>query len=242
MERRVARGADAVIGVSHPIAEDISARLGIAAAHIPNGWDPRWDQRASQASEVALEPGTVNVVHTGKMSGDIGSDPEPLFAAMRWIAVNRPDAAQRLRLVLAGPPDPRLRELLEDADGTGVQYVGQLTRGASIALQRSAHALLLVTPSRRPSATPGKLYEYLAAGKPIIALTRGSEAARIVQETVTGVAVAPDDVEGIAHTLLATIDGTLKDAYAPRGRDRYVYPVPAEAVAELVDRVIEQRN
>ena len=189
-----------------------------------------------------LEPGTVSVVHTGKMSGDVGTDPEPLFAAMRWIQFNRPDAAQRLRLVLAGPLDPRLRELLEDADGTGVRYVGQLARGTSIALQRSADALLLITPSRRPSVTTGKLYEYLAAGKPIIALARGSEAARIVQATGTGVTVASDDVEGIAHALLAAVDGTLGAAYAPRDRDRYVYPAPAEAVAELVERAIERRR
>jgi len=241
MERRVVRGAEAVIGVSHPIAEDLSARLGIAAAHIPNGWDPRWNALISGVSEVELEPDTVSIVHTGKMSGDVGTDPEPLFAAMRWIEFNRPDAAHRLRLVLAGLLDPRLRELLEDANGARVRYVGQLSRGASVALQRSADALLLITPSHRASATPGKLYEYLAAGRPIIALARGDEAAQIVQATGTGVTVAPDDVEGIAHALLAVVDGTLGATYAPRDRDRYVYPAPAEAVAELVERAIERR-
>lgn len=242
MERRVVRGAEAVIGVSHPIAEDLSARLGIAAAHIPNGWDPRWDQRASQTSAVELEPGTVSVVHTGKLGGDVWRDPEPLFTAMRWIATHSPDVARRLRLVLAGPLDPRLRELLEDADGTGVRYVGQLSREGSLALQRSADALLLLTSSHHVSHATGKLFEYLAAGTPIIALARGNEAARIVRDTGTGVAVAPNDVEGIAHALLAAADGTLSAAYAPKGRDRYVYPAPAEAVAELVDRAIERRR
>lgn len=242
MERRVARGAEAVIGVTRPIAEDLSARLGIAATHIPNGWDPQRDVRTSKASDVELEPGTVSVVHTGKLSGDVWRDPEPLFAAMRWIATHSPDVARRLRLVLAGPLDPRLRELLEDADGAGVRYVGQLSREGSLALQRRADALLLLTSSHHVSHATGKLYEYLAAGKPIIALARGNEAARIVQETGTGVTVAPDDVEGIAHALLAAVDGTLGTAYAPRGRDRYVYPAPAEAVAELVERAIERRR
>jgi len=226
-ERRVARSAEAIIGVSRPIAEDFSVRLGIAATHIPNGWDPRWDARISQTSEVELEPGTVSVVHTGKLGGDVWRDPELLFIAMRRIAAHSPDAARRLRLVLAGPLDPRLRELLEDADSVGVRYVGQLSREGSLALQRSADALLLVTSSHGISATPGKLYEYLAAGKPIIALARKSEAAQIVQETGTGVTVAPDDVEGIAHALLAAVDGTLGAAYAPKARDRYVYPAPA---------------
>jgi len=242
MEHHVARRAEAVIGVTRPIAEDFSARLGIAATHIPNGWDPRWDARTSDASEVELEPGTVSVVHTGRLGGDVWRDPEPLFTAMRWIAARRPDAARRLRLVLAGSLDPRLRELLEDGDSAGVRYVGQLSREGSLALQRGADALLLLTSPDHASHATGKLFEYLSAGKPIIALARGNEAARIVQETGTGVAVAPDDVEGIAHALLAAVDGTLGVAYAPRGRDRYVYPAPAEAVAELVESSIERRR
>jgi glycosyltransferase involved in cell wall biosynthesis len=242
MERHVTRRAEAVIGVTRPIAEDLSARLGIAAAYIPNGWDPRWDARTSEASAVELEAGAVSVVHTGRLGGDVWRDPGPLFAAMRWIAVHRPDAARRLRLVLAGPLDPRLRELLEDADDTAVRYVGQLSREGSLALQRGADALLLLTSAHHVSHATGKLFEYLAAGKPIIALAKGNEAARIVQETGTGVAVAPDDVEGIATVLLAAVDGTLDGTYAPNGRDRYVYPAPAEAIAELVESSIEQRR
>jgi glycosyltransferase involved in cell wall biosynthesis len=242
MERRVVRGADAVIGVSRPIAEDFSARLGTAATYIPNGWDPRWDARIPQATEVELEPNTVSVVHTGALGGEVWRDPEPVFAAMRWIAARRPDAAQRLRLVLAGPLDTRLRELLERTEGAGVRHLGQLPRGAALALQRRAQALLLVTSPHRTSATPGKLYEYLAAGKPIIALAGESETSQIIQGTGTGVVVPPDDVEGIARSLLAAADGTLASAYAPSGRDQYVYPAPAEAVAELVERVIEWRN
>jgi glycosyltransferase involved in cell wall biosynthesis len=242
MERRVVCSADAVIGVSHPIAEDFSTRLGVAATHIPNGWDPRWDALVSGASEVELEPDTVSIVHTGSLGGEVWRDPEPLFSAMRLITARRPETAHRMRLVLAGPLDPRLGELLEHADGIGVRYVGHLSRGAALALQRSAHALLLLASPHRASATPGKLYEYLAAGKPIIALAGESELAQILRETGTGVAVAPNDVEGIARSLLAVADGTLGAAYAPRGLDRYVYPAPAEAVVELVERAIGRRS
>lgn len=242
MERRVVRGADAMIGVTRPIAEDLSERLGVTATHIPNGWDPRRDASRSLASPVELEPDTINVVHTGALGGDLWRDPEPLFTAMHWIAVNSPDAARRLRLVLAGPLDARLGELLDNANSKGVRYVGQLSREGSLSLQRSADALLLLTSPHHISHATGKLFEYLAAEKPIIALARGNEAARIVKETGTGVAVAPDDPETIARALLAAVDGTLNAAYAPRDRDRYVYPAPAEAVAELVERAIERRR
>ena len=52
-------------------------------------------------------------------------------------------------------------------------------RTTAIALQRRADALLLIT-SADVSQSTAKLYEYLAAGRPIIALADGNEAARIV--------------------------------------------------------------
>ena len=45
---------------------------------------------------------------------------------------------------------------------------GLLDRGACVALQREAGALLLLTGRDRSEAT-GKLFEYLEAGRPILA-------------------------------------------------------------------------
>jgi hypothetical protein len=50
--------------------------------------------------------------------------------------------------------------------------------------------------------------------------------------------VAPDDVPGIRRALAAVADGELDRGYEPRGLDRYVYPAPAKALAELIDRVL----
>jgi glycosyltransferase involved in cell wall biosynthesis len=109
------------------------------------------------------------------------------------------------------------------------------------ALQRDADALLLLTSVGHASQATGKLFEYLTAGRPIIALARGNEAARIVSETSTGLTVAPNDPEAIADALLAAADGRLAAAYDPHGLDQYVYPAPAEAFAAEIERVLEWR-
>ena len=48
----------------------------------------------------------------------------------------------------------------------------------------------------------GKVFEYLAAGRPILAVVPpDGAAAELIRETDAGVVVAPDDVEGIRGAL-----------------------------------------
>jgi glycosyltransferase involved in cell wall biosynthesis len=238
LERQVISRAEGVIGVTLPIAQDIRARLGVQAAYVPNGFDPRWCEEVPDSDLPKLDSGKINIVHTGTLSGPRGRDPRPFLEGLRQ--VNSANA-NRIQLVVAGRLTVEDRRLLLQARlGDAVKHVGLLDRRSAIALQRRAHALLLLTGTHVSEAT-GKLYEYLASGRPIVALAQGNEAARIVTETATGVTVPPDDVGGIAQALDSAIDGSLLSSYAPRGLDRYVYPGPAEAVAELIERSIARR-
>ena len=48
---------------------------------------------------------------------------------------------------------------------------------------------------------PGKLYEYLYAGKPILALIPEGDCADLIRKTGTGIVVDPDDSEQIADVI-----------------------------------------
>ena len=256
LERRALRAADAVIGVTAPIAEDARARLGVLSAHIPNGWSPEldcqpsgparpWrDHHPNGVARPQLDRDRVNLVYTGTLTlrGPRGRDPRPLFAAMRRLAAERPAVSSRLRVVLAGRLDTSEEQLLRTLDlGGAVEHVGSLSREEAGVLQRDADALLLLTGPHASEAT-GKLFDYLAAGRPILALAHENVAASIVRRTGTGVAVAPDDIGAIARTLETVVDGTLAAAYRPRDLERYIYPGPAEEAAALIERAIARRS
>jgi glycosyltransferase involved in cell wall biosynthesis len=115
-----------------------------------------------------------------------------------------------------------------------------LDRAGAYALQRSADALVLIT-SRNTSEATSKLFEYLAAGRPIVALAENNEAERIIRETNTGVAVPPDDVDAITAALRRVVSGELAREYAARNLERFTYPGPAEAMAELIETAIRRR-
>jgi glycosyltransferase involved in cell wall biosynthesis len=236
LERAVATHADAVVGATRPIAEDLGRRLGARARWISNGWDP-----LAEGDVAAPPPGDgrfVRLVHTGTMSLPGGRDPRLLLEALRRVN----DGAERpIKLILAGRLTESERALIEaGGHGETVEHVGLLDRGGALALQRSADGLLLLTGNNRSEAT-GKLFEYLAAGRPIVALAGENEAARIVSATRSGVVAAPDDPGAIEGALRALARSEIVNASTSLELEPYVYPGPARAMLELVEEVIARR-
>jgi glycosyltransferase involved in cell wall biosynthesis len=91
--------------------------------------------------------------------------------------------------------------------------------------------------AKRPSVATGKLFEYLAASRPILVLGEETEAGRIVRETQRGTATSADDPEKISAALRELVqDG----GPALGGRELvepYSWPSLAEAYAAVVDEV-----
>jgi glycosyltransferase involved in cell wall biosynthesis len=236
LERRVVRTAEAVVGVTQPIVVDLEQRLGARAVCVTNGWDPQLDPKAppSPGDSKAL-----TLVYTGTLSGSWGRDPMPLLQALR--RVHSEPGIGPVRLLHAGRLTTEERALIDTSGASHlVKNLGMLSRADALALQRSADGLVLIT-SRYSYEAPGKLFEYLAARRPIVALADGNEAARIVRETNTGVAVPPRDVDAITDALRRVASGELARRYAPRGLEQFTYPRPAEEMAAVLEEAIQRR-
>jgi glycosyltransferase involved in cell wall biosynthesis len=241
LERLVVTRADRVISVHQTLTDDFRDRLGVEVAYVPNGWDPELEEATTAAEVPPLDSKRISIVHTGKLWGMWGRNPSALFEALRRLSRDDPGTAERFELVLAGRLDSEEERLLADSALEGLlRHVGPIPRAAATALQRRAGALLLLTSRQLSWETPGKLFEYLAAGRPILALADGNEAARVVRDTGTGMTVAPDNVDAIATALRGVVEGELERAYSPRGLARYLYPAPARAVEEEILAAVAQ--
>jgi hypothetical protein len=238
LERRVARKASAMIGVTEPIVEDLRERLGARAVLITNGFDPEELLAGDEAGSL-LDAGRHSLVHTGRMEA-ARSTPVPLLDALRRLRRESPEVADRLEVVFAGALSARELELLAADDLSGlVKVVGWLERSRALALQRAADTLLVVTegPSRRSVAT-GKVFEYLAAKRPILVLGEGTEAARIVLDAGAGIATSasdPMEIEASLRQLLSDppgVDG------GDDVLDHYSYPRLVERLAALIEDVL----
>jgi glycosyltransferase involved in cell wall biosynthesis len=243
----VARRADRTIAATRPISEDLAARLGSRSSWISNGWDPKLEADIAAAVGPAVaQDGWVTLVHTGTLNGAAalgpgGRDPRAVLSALRTVN-ERAGARPRVRLVLAGQATAEDEALLAESGlGEAVRHLGLLSRATAVALQRHADGLLLITGNNSSEAT-GKLFEYLASGRPLIAVAGDNEAARIVRATGTGVVVAPGDENAIAAALEALADGSLARGYDPRELERFSYPGLAQAALEAVEEAIAARR
>jgi glycosyltransferase involved in cell wall biosynthesis len=230
-----------VVCVSRPAADDLRARLGIEPALVHNGWDPELADRSADPEPgrvtALLDPERISLVYTGRF-GSYGRDPKPLVDALVRLAGQDPAAAGRLELVVAGPLTEAEDRLLRSASVAPARIVvaGALSRSDALALQRAADALLLLASSRRSQLANFKLYEYFAAGRPVLALAAGTEAGRIVSEA-GGEVTSADDPEAIVSALGRLAEGR-GQAPSRETREFYSYPAVAERMAAVVEEAV----
>jgi glycosyltransferase involved in cell wall biosynthesis len=123
-----------------------------------------------------------------------------------------------------------------------VRHVGVLSRSDAIALQRSADVLVLLTSPSLVWELPGKVFEYFGARRPILALARDNEAARLVEDTGTGWTVAPDDIDAIVARLKTLLAGEATLEYDDARLAPYIYPAPVEALEAEIERAVSIRG
>ncbi len=237
LERRWLGAADVVVCVSEPAAQDLQNR-GIAdPVVITNGWDPEAAPAPAPTAGL-LDPDRVSLLYTGRF-GSYGRDPRALVDAVGNLARERPEDASRLEVVIAGPLTEDEAELMRrDVSPARIVVAGSQPREAALALQREADALLLIAQPERSQLLNIKLFEYLAAGRPILALAADTDAGRVVEET-GGEVVRADDPAAIGAALRRLIAGP-PAAPDPAAVAAYTYPAPAERMAEAVERAIER--
>jgi glycosyltransferase involved in cell wall biosynthesis len=235
LARLVARRADAISCVSEAIAAEMRA-LG-PEGHvrtIENGCD--FDDFAGLDYRPA---GRFRITHTGSFFGK--RDPRPFLQALHDSEV---DAVARF----VGDFRRSDRDWAESLGlGDRLQLIPYAPRAESLRLQRDSEALLLLVPDaggRGKGVLSGKVFEYLAAGRPILAVVPpDGAAAELIRETGAGVVVAPDDVEGIGKALAALharfADGGLQAVeLAADTRHRLSRQARVEETADLLRRIV----
>jgi len=202
MERAMACAAAAVVAVTDPIIEDLCARYAPCISRtrtISNGYDAA--DFAALARQRAAD-GLFRLTYTGAFSGSSqGRSAEALFAAAGQIL--RADPQTRLRLEIVGPASELERGLAERHGVASItSFVAPVPRRQAYQHQLDADALLLVTAPGVRSVATSKLYDYIGAGRPILALAQGNAAAETVECFGLGLTVAPDDTAAIAGALV----------------------------------------
>lgn len=194
LERAVVTGADAVLTASDTHARHLR---GVFAPRnlvvLPNGYEPEPPRPAAAAPSSDV----FRLVYTGTLSQM--PDTETFLEALHELFARRPEARRRIRARLMGPFDSGYQDRAVALGLTGiVEFTGPRPHEESRDLQRTADVLLLWKPRNFPSMVPGKLYEYLDSGRPILAVLDASDEAAALVRRGGGVVTTPGDRSALA--------------------------------------------
>ncbi len=266
--RRVLRTAAAIVTTTPELARQIARRFPELADRpiesIPNGfWAEDFDRPPPPRAD-----GRFRIVHTGSLHTELGRRQHALTAVRRALGggaaaadvlarshvyllraveeliASRPSIADVIELHFAG--------VVSSADEQEASRLpqsrlhGHLDHAAAVELIRSADLLFLpmqkMPPGVRAAIVPGKLYEYLAAGRPILAAVPEGDARDILAQAGTAYLCEPDDVSAMVDAVSRELErresGASPPSVPPELRARFERRALAARYAELLSSVV----
>ncbi len=260
--------ASAIVMSTPEAASQLVSRLpqlrGRPVVTIPNGFD--WED--FEAPREPRTDGKFRIVHTGYLHTTLGLQHRRRGVVRRLLggsvkgvdmftrshaflieAINRliaDDSAFQdvIEFHLAGVADDVDREVAEACPVAVMR--GYVTHAEAIALMRSADLLFLPMHNLplgvRSTIVPGKTYEYLASGRPILAAVPDGDARDILAQAGGAVMVRPDDIEGMVTALRSEIEAFRAGAQRRRPASdvvaRFEYGRLAAELAGVFDGVL----
>jgi glycosyltransferase involved in cell wall biosynthesis len=248
LEQKVVAYADHLTTVNQPIADYFRTRRGCSRRRvtvITNGYDP------DDFTDLLPRPATtkLRITHTGSLSFSQGSrSATGLLKALVLLWEQFPVIAKDIEVQLIGRLATDEIAAIQQSglvENRTVVISGNQPYREALQSQIDSDVLLLIGTSEPSGVSTTKLYEYLATGRPILALTGESPAAQIVRNLEAGIVVAPEDVQGIVAALRMLhsewLHGKLfeRSYEAPREYDRREL---TRQLASVFDDLLGQRG
>ncbi|MCW0482690.1 glycosyltransferase family 4 protein [Gaoshiqia sediminis] len=207
LELKVLQQADQLVVVSNDVKRIFSEKGGAAVQQkiqvIPNGYDEEdFEQEAPGGTDKFV------ITYTGTIAASYRLD--GFLAALASLPAKLQEKTV-LRFVGKIPP-LILEQVRQAVPHVEIDLTGYVDHRKSVAYLLQASVQLLIIPQVKNNLgiVPGKFFEYLASGKPVLALgPKGSDLAKLIGETGCGALFEYDDSDAIAHFLREGLDGKL---------------------------------
>ncbi len=180
--------------------------------------------------------------YTGTFYGETIT-PIPFFKGLKgFLSKEKRD----IRAVFAGDWGEGYQQLVSDLGlGDSVEYMGYLTRSQCMRLWEKSHVLLLILGPEPDNVEriPSKFWDYLATGRPILALVHPSgKVARIVREQRLGFVADTGDPVSVSIALEAIWRAHAEGKLTPQPTDQFLASVDRTSIDKLIVDILEKTS
>ncbi len=235
LETRCHMQAAALVTVTPGLADEIGNQVGRHVHLVPNACEP---ERLADIVPMAFDRPTI--VYTGSLYG--GRSVEPVLQSMaRLRAAGDLDKASIGLLVMGQDND----HVTQQADALGVadlvEVMARQSHNVAISAALGASMNLLLVAPQHKVQVPAKVFEQLAAGKPILVLgPQGADVERFLADTDAARCAQPEDNAVIDEALRDLVSGSWQSrAQVPQ---QFTVAATMDKLDDLLRRVCGQRS
>jgi len=180
---------------------------------IPNGFE------SSADAPPPPDTGPICIVHAGEIY--TGRSLVPVLSAAARLLARHP--GRPVRVITYGElPAAELARIREQQLEAHLEVRPRIAFSELFIELQRAHLLLAVVGEHMPYSTPYKVFDYMAAGRPILAIApRGAALFDLMTESGAGVCVERDDVDRVEQVLEKFLHGDFAPARARVERYRW---------------------
>jgi glycosyltransferase involved in cell wall biosynthesis len=196
-EKQVLKASDQIITIGKSLKDHFTSKIyeaGEKTEVITNGYDP--DDFDGLAPSL---PDILTISYIGTLS-----DAYPVEGFLEALN-NYKEKRNDFRLIFIGTVSPKQKKLILSFPGcSSAEFVSYVDHRTALRYMVESTALLLIIPDNQgnKSIITGKLFEYIAAEKPVICLgPADGDAAEILRETGHGITFSYQDSNGILEYL-----------------------------------------
>jgi len=164
LELKVLRSSDLNVVVSKSMYEEFKQKGIDKIEIVSNGFDhSEYDFSAS------IDDNFFSIVHVGTIPPSSNSN--AFWKALSRMAQENPEFDKKLKIIFVGDVDSSVINSLKEYNLLEkTQLVGYKPHSEIPKFQKSAQVLLVMAPSTSKEILTGKIFEYLAANRPVIAI------------------------------------------------------------------------
>jgi glycosyltransferase involved in cell wall biosynthesis len=219
LEKRVLHASSRIITTNRRVKELILKRHKFLEYNdvtiLPQGYDPE-DFTNNEIS--SLKTDKMRITHAGVFYAD--RTPKYFLQALKKIFTDRPELKGKIEACFIGNFLAEHKKLIKSMGlESDVVTTGYLDHKRCVNYLQASDVLFLMVNNDRQS--PGKLYEYIGARKPILACVPQSFIRQTIEEANAGVIVDPINVNGIADAILQFYD-QFKNQRLPKPKEEVV--------------------